>query len=540
MNRTKNSIKGIVLINAFIAGFYLTATAQSQYQPYSFDFYNKLSRDIYNKNTRFHSSLRPVFINDTLIQHTADSILSFGVDTNRKTFIGRKLFNEHLVDIRKEDYTAYLDFLPDFAVGQADGKTTWLNTRGYQIGGTIGKNFYFYTSGYENQAKLPAYYDSYVNATRVVPGQSYDRSFAQPTKDWSYVSALISYTPVKYLNITIGQDKNFIGDGYRSMLLSDYTSNYPFLKLTATLGNVRYMAMWAALQEPNARKVNGSYDVGNRKKGGVFHYLDWNVSNRLSVGFFDAIVWSQYDDNGNKRGFDWGYANPIVFLRPLEAFSGSPDNAVLGLTAKYEVLNRNAIYGQFMLDEFQAKEFFSKSGSNRNKWGAQIGLRGADLFKISRLNYLIEYNLARPYTYSSRTPILSYSHYSEPLAHPFGGNFKEALGILSYSWRRFDVQSKLTVARYGLDPDVTTNYGKDVFRPYPQATVVQGTEIGQGIRTKLVFFDTRISYLINPKYNLRFELGSVSRTEKNASVNDKTNWLRFGLRSSFRNLYHDF
>ena len=536
----RDVLKLTVLVGLFISVLREPVSAQSLYQPYSFEFYQKLNKYIYDKGTHFHSSLKPIFINDSLVVAAADSILSYGVDTSRKGFIQRKLFQEHLIDIQKEDYTAFLDFLPDFIVGGADGKSTWLNTRGYQIGGTIGKNFYFYTSGYENQSKLPGYYDQYVNTTKVVPGQSYDRSFGQTTKDWSYVTALISYTPIKYLNITIGQDKNFIGDGYRSMLLSDYTSNYPFLKLTANLGNVQYMAMWAAFQEPNARKVNNSYDVGNRKKGGVFHYLDWNVSKRLSLGFFDAIVWSQYDDNGNKRGFDWGYANPIVFLRPVEAFSGSPDNAVLGLTGKYEVLNKHAIYGQFMLDEFQAKEFFSKSGSNRNKWGAQIGLRGADLFKVSRLNYLLEHNWARPYTYSSRTSMLSYSHYSEPLAHPFGGNFKETVGILAYSWRRFDFQSKLTLAKYGLDQDVTTNYGKDVFRPYPQATITEGTKIGQGLETNLSFLDTRISFMLNPKYNLRFELGSILRNEKNSKTESNTSWLTFGLRSSFRNLYQDF
>ena len=31
----------------------------------------------------------------------------------------------------------------------------------------------------------------------MVPGQAYDRSFGKDTKDWSYVTALVSYTPDK-------------------------------------------------------------------------------------------------------------------------------------------------------------------------------------------------------------------------------------------------------------------------------------------------------------------------------------------------------
>jgi hypothetical protein len=356
-------------------------------------------------------------------------------------------------------------------------------------------------------------------------------------KDWSYATALISYSPIKYLNITAGQDKNFIGDGYRSMILSDVSSNYPFIKLTGTLGNVQYMAMWASMQDPNATQI--SYDVGLRKKGGVFHYLDWNVNNRLSVGFFDAIIWAQYDDGGNKRGFDWSYANPVIFLRPLEATSGSPDNAVIGFTSKYEVLKNTVLYGQFMLDEFRASDFFSNSGSFRNKWSSQLGFRGSNLFTITGLNYLAEYNISRPYTYSGRNAILSYSNYAEPLAHPYGANFKEAVGILSYSWKRLNLYSKLNLANYGLDPSASANFGKNIFKPYTSVKL-DGHFIAQGINTDLIYFDNRISFFINPKTNLRLELGAIYRNERNSLSNQKTTWLTFGLRSSFRNLYQDF
>jgi putative salt-induced outer membrane protein YdiY len=48
------------------------------------------------------------------------------------------------------------------------------------------------------------------------------------------------------------------------------------------------------------------------------------------------------------------------------------------------------------------------------------------------------------------------------------------------------------------------------------------------------------AFIINPKYNLRFELGGVIRSEKNAITNNQTSIINFGLRSSFRNLYQDF
>jgi len=517
-------------------------SAQNTYLPYSYNTFQKLNKEVYDKNTKIHSSLKPDLLRDTTLQTALDSVLNVGVDPSKKTWAGRKLFNEHLIDIKKEDYTAYFDLLSDFSYGKASGKTTWLNTRGFQVGGTIGKKFFFYSSGYENQGRFAEYYQNYINTTRVVPGQMYDRSAVEEaTKDWSYASALLSYSPNKYLDITVGQDKNFIGDGYRSMLLSDYASSYPFLKLTGHLGNVQYTAMWLSLQEP-FRVPQFSYDSGNRRKGAVMHYLDWNINKRLSVGFFDAVVWAQYDDKGNKRGFDWGYANPIIFLRPIEAMNGSPDNAAMGLTGKYEFLSKNAIYGQFFLDEFEAKNFFSKRGSYRNKWGAQIGVRGADLLKVKNLNYLIEFNKAKPYTYTSRSTILTYGHYSEPLAHPYGANFNEAVGILSYSWKRFDVRLQGIYSKYGTDFVSTDHYGKDIYKPYnlvdPEDQT--GVVIGQGNTTKLTYIDSRVSYLINPKINFRLEAGAVIRNEKQLTGTNKTNWLTLGLRTSFRSLYQDF
>lgn len=517
--------------------------AQSQYQPYSYQFYQKLNGQVYNPETRFHSSLKPFFIDDSLLVDRGNQLLNLGVDSSRTSWLARKIFNEHLLDFKTADYTFYADFLPDFQIGKdfSGKQNVWLNTRGYQIGGTVGKKFSFYTSGFENQGRFAKYYTDYAKGINIVPGQSYNRDYGanagKQSLDWSYATALISYTPIKYLNVTAGYDKNFIGDGYRSMLLSDVSSPYPFLKLTGNLGNVQYMALWAAMQDPSVPKL--AYEAGNRKKGGVFHYVDWNVNKRLSIGFFDAVIWGDTDDLGNTRGFDWGYANPIIFLRPVEASSGSPDNSMIGFTSKYKFSKEIIAYGQFALDEFEAKNFFSTNGSSRNKYGWQFGIRGSDLFKIENLNYLLEYNTAKPYTYTGRTEIVNYTSYVEPLAHRLGTNFREIVGIANYSWKRFDFTGQLQYAKYGLDLN-GQDYGKNLSITYLKAIKPLGNYTTQGLRTDLYYAEARAAYLINPKYNLRLELGGIYRKERNSLSTSNTGLITIGLRSSFRNLYTDF
>jgi hypothetical protein len=291
--------------------------------------------------------------------------------------------------------------------------------------------------------------------------------------------------------------------------------------------------------DPGAPKLTTDRRLGDRGKWGAFHYLDWNATKRLSLGFFQAITWADAEVEG-KRGFDFNYIHPFIFLRPVEgANSTSPDKMRLGLNLKYELLDHTTVYSQFMIDEFTAKEFFAGNGYWANKWALQLGFRGTDLFKIKNLNYLGEFNSVRPYTYAHFDRVSNYAHYNQPLAHPYGANFREFLGLLNYSVKRFDFQGQLVYAHYGLDPD-GENYGKNIFLSYNDRSLNYGSKVGNGIGTDLYFAKGKVSYLLNPKYNLRFELGGILRAEKNELSEAKTGFITFGLRSSFRNFYDDF
>ncbi|MCR8558470.1 capsule assembly Wzi family protein [Mucilaginibacter sp. BJC16-A38] len=512
------------------------ARAQSVYQEYSYQFYQKLNSDVYSTKTRVHSALKPFFADDSLLKHHYDSLMNYGDDGKPHSWGYKKLFTEHLIDVKSPASTFYADLLPDFDIGRDfKGKlTTSTTSMGLQFGGSVSNKFYYNVAGYLSSAVTPEYLSTYINQTGIIPGQAYGKTYKDNGYDWKYITAIASYTPVKFLNISAGRDKTFIGDGYRSVLLSDVASPYPFFKLTATLGNVRYMAMWASFNDPIDLDANGN----NRGKGGVFHYLDWNVSNRLSFGFFDAVIWYNKDDAGHSRPFDFSYINPVIFLRPVEASNGSPDNALIGFTSKYKLTDGITAYGQFALDEFESANFFSNGGSARNKYSYQLGIRGADLFDVKGLNYLLETNNSKPYTYSERGPIISYTENGEMLAHPWGANFREVVALLNYSYNRFDFSGEVDYGHYGLDIN-GLNYGKDPFEDYTTPAKQNGNYIGQGLTTNMIYLEGKIGYLLNPKYNLRLELGGIFRDEKNTQFNDKTAMLTIGLRSSFRSLYND-
>ncbi|WP_374166811.1 hypothetical protein [Arcticibacter sp. MXS-1] len=149
----------------------------------------------------------------------------------------------------------------------------------------------------------------------------------------------------------------------------------------------------------------------------------------------------------------------------------------------------------------------------------------------------MEYNTVKPYTFSQSNRLLNYAHYNQPLGHILGANFKEALSILSYRIKRFGFTGELLYSTYGLN-EAGVNYGKDIFNTSNIGAA--GSKTGQGLKTDLYYLDGRVSYLLNPKFNLRIEAGAIYRNEKNERTNEKTSWLTIGLRSAFRNLYQDF
>lgn len=527
-------ISAILVLSVTVA-----AQAQSQYQPYSYQFYQKLNSAAYSTQTRVHTSMKPYFADDSLLRAAYDSLMNVGNDGINHSAGYRKLFTEHLIDSRTNNSTFYADVLPNFTIGRnftQFKETTNLLGYGVQLGGTVGSKFSYNVGGFINSADFPEYLDTYINQVGIVPGQAYNRGGLSDTKRWSYITATVSYTPVKYLNISAGRDRTFIGDGYRSLLLSDYASPAPFFRLTGMLGNVKYMAMWTYMNDPMNPTINNY--ASDKHKWAIFHYLDWNISNRVSVGFFESVIWANKFDNGNSRGFDFAYINPIIFLRPVEASSGSPDNVLLGFNAKWKITNGITMYGQFVLDEFETSNFFSGNGSARNKSGVQLGFRGANLFNVQGLNYLIEGNTVKPYTYSQRSPQMNYTGNSEPLAHPWGANFRELVAMLNYSYKRFDFSGEIDYGRYGLDMN-GDNYGKDLFESYRDPVRDFGNYTGQGLTTNMLYFEGKVAYLINPKSNLRIELGGIIRNDKNDQFNSKTAMLTFGIRSSFQSLYTD-
>lgn len=520
----------------------LIANSQQTNIPYNHSQYLRFESALYSAENDFHTSVKPY--REALVREltSADSIDRFGYTDSKfaNSWFGRRIFKQHAVWLDSTKYSLYLDPAFNLEAGKnlANDSSAYVNTRGVQLGGSIGKMFSFYSAFYENQAKYPDYVSAYVDSNGTVPGQGRPKAFKGNAYDFSSAEGYISFTPSKYFNLQFGHGKNFIGDGYRSLLLSDFGFNYPYLKLTTTFWKFQYTNLFTSFLDIEPSVI---YEAGYPKKYGSFHYLSYNVCKRFSIGFFEGIVWQARDSSGT-RGFDFNYLNPIIYFRPIEFSLGSPDNAIVGLNSKFKVLKKTSIYGQVVIDDINFSKMRDGSGFFQNKIGFQLGVKSYDVFKVKNLYAQLEYNQVRPYTYAHKTPLQNYSHFNEPLAHPLGANFREVVGILNYSFKDISLQVKTVYAIVGKD-SAGVSYGQNIFNSDFDAAnglFSFGNEIGQGLKSTLMVNDIRLGYLINPTTNLNLFLGYTGRSEKIGDVNNQTTYVYLGFRTDLRNLYYDF
>jgi len=85
---------------------------------------------------------------------------------------------------------------------------------------------------------------------------------------YDYFDARGSFTfnAAKFIDFQFGYDKNFIGDGYRSLFLSDYGNSYLFFKINTRIWKFNYENIFMELM-PQFKKT-GPDTLLDRKYAG--------------------------------------------------------------------------------------------------------------------------------------------------------------------------------------------------------------------------------------------------------------------------------
>jgi len=414
----------------------------------------------------------------------------------------------------------------------SDGNTVKQNTRGLELFANIGDKVSLYTAFTENQAEFPAYIQAQVKEIKAAPGEGKIKGFKSTGVDYSRAQGYINYTPNKYFSTQFGNGKFFIGDGYRSLLLSDNAFVYPYLQFTTNFWKIRYVNILAELQ--NDVNTGRDFLLGNPRKFASFIYMDAELASWVHLGIFEGIMWPRTGPDGNTI-FDYNMLNPVIGIR---GFQKNLDvNKVYGFNYQFELPRYVALYGQFMINSLKGE-----SKSYERRWGFQAGLKYWDMFGVDNLNMQAEYNYIRPYSYSASDTALHYSHYSQSLAHPMGANVSEVVTIFNYRYKRFLAEWRFQYANSSVDL-LNANYGSDIFKQNTTASIKNDVAVAQGSAYNLMHNEIKVGYILNPKINLVLEMKFNSRTYRFDSgfLEDyNSNVVGIGLTTNLYNYYYDF
>ena len=519
--------------------------------PFSHSYYAQFDGALNQVGSNNHTASKPYTYAEVSKYYNLKAI-NESLQKKASTWLGRKWWNENMVQIQGEDYWLAFNPIVDLQLGKASDldSYTYVNTRAVNFRGGLGKQINFTTTIFESQGRFAGYFNDYSNTLKpsggnpaIIPGIGIAKQFKTDSYDFPLAEANITYTPSQIFDFQLGYGRNFIGDGYRSLLESDGASPYPYFKINTTFWKIKYTNtyMWLKDVRPDV-----TVDKTYASKYMANHYLSWNVSNKLNLGFFESVVWT----DTNNRGFDVNFVNPIIFYRSVEfASSSRSGNALLGFTTKYKWNNQVNLYGQFLIDEFSFGDIKAGDNSWKNKLGYQLGAKYFNAFKIKDLLLQLEYNHVRPYVYSHSAVITNYGHNNQSLGHQWGGNFEELVAIGRYHKGRFFADAKFTIGKRGIDFDTTEdgyNYGVNIYKSYDENRPYDsGVKIGQGNKTNIFIADIQGGYLINPMTNLKLFGSFIFRNfdpmqNTPTTFKQSTTWFTVGLRSDVFNWYFDY
>lgn len=466
----------------------LRLSAQNRLVPLNKTYDLKLERAILTQEERIHSSFQPLSEQHLgSLSKELDSlqpIFSIQKEMELKGW-RRKVFHEHLFILDTQGVKLTLDPIYQFEyTHQKEGGSVPLfkNSRGFLLQLQIAENFAVGSTFLENQARVPGYIADRVDLTKVAYGQGRVKVIDTSFYDFAMSSAYLTYSPSNFINLTIGHGKHFIGNGYRSHLLSDLAFNYPYLKLNTNWwdGKIQYQNLFTLFQDLERIPSKGQTEELFERKFGAIHYLSFMPTSNLEIGLFESTIWPSLDSSGRKDLPGSAYI-PVIGLNTLIDNSNKTLSSLVGLNLRYSLAKNTLLYSQL--------------SSNKLSDGLSSYQLGAKYFISDAIRIGVEYNNRK----SDST--YSYTHYQESLNLPYGGNQDEWILSAQYMKNRWNFLGRMNVFKGDVDQR---------------------------------FIMGEISFLINPSVN--------SNVYVNVTHRDRSDlmFISFGWRTSLQNLYFNY
>ncbi len=361
-----------------------SAQAQRYFQPlgrmYDLEMQHNLLQDTSSYGS--FSAMKPVLIPVTRELKAEKEGLPFG------KWMKKHFLEDDFLHFESDEHEITVNPIFDFQRTydrdiKNDEKIYFLNTRGFDIFGRLGKRVYFKSEFYENQARYPRYEDSIINVMGGIPGQGFAKSFKgnsgdRSGKDWGIIFGSLSVNINKNMTVTLGNGKNFVGSGYRSVVLSDVSFSYPYLRTDLKFGNFYYYVLWAYMQSDSWLYFTRG---DSHYKYASYHVAGWKPTPKLEMSIIEGVMWDNTDKNGLYK-----YSKPNaqmfvpVMLLPMAINGFNADNRVqIGYDINYSPIHNLKFYHQYNYQGQYKEPVTTDMSFNQKYYGFQFGVHWFDL-----------------------------------------------------------------------------------------------------------------------------------------------------------------
>ncbi|MCA1763434.1 MAG: capsule assembly Wzi family protein [Flavobacteriales bacterium] len=252
-----------------------------------------------------------------------------------------------------------------------------------------------------------------------------------------------------------------------------------------------------------------------KRKMMSLNYISYKPVKQLEVGLFESVIWKRYDDSTGTEPSNFNALNPVPFANTAVHGLGDINaNALVGLNIAVHPTRSISVYGQAMLDDIN---------SENDKFGYQVG--GVYRNILNRIDLRAEYNTVSQTAYANEDPLQGYTHFNQPLAHPFGAGFEEIYLSVKYDHKRF-------LADFTA---VWANFDASGRNPLTSPELAVSSTAGS-----LEYQDVKFAYVFNPRTNMQVYAGITNRNEMRGSAEFQNQFWYFGIRTNLANTYRDF
>lgn len=501
---TPSIMRGFFIVILYF--FLYSSKAQFYTLPNHYLFQNIQEYNVLNADTNIVTNVYPYnpFIADTYSN----------IDTSYHLFKYIKndpaldiLFQKDVLSIKRKEFFIRINPILNFQKGKQSADTNisaFTNTRGFIASAKL-DNVYIETMLSENQSVFPEYLYSFSKTNQVVPGQGRWKVFKKSGFDYAFSASMIMVKASKNIYLSTGTGKQKIGNGYRSLILSDNAFVYPYFKIEQHWwkGKLLYVCNYALLNNLTPASLNHPPNTERlfQKKPFVYQYLNIGVFKHTRIGLYQGIIGESADTKNIWRG-DGILFSPIIFSQALYYGMNRKNHILIGIDFQQKIFKTLVLYGQYILDDDKI------TFDDKNRFAYQVGFKWLKKFNDWRIMILNEWNNVNSTTYMS--PIFdnfsnsSYSHFNQNLAFT-PENGMEWISLITLKKQRW-----LLSGQYHYQEKKLTN---DIINYY-----------------KILF-----GFVLNPSYNLMINFGYENRTQiKN------NNYIYIQLQTCLYNIYYDF